>query len=56
MYMYMHGHLGVWGELVNRSKRFPVLKAGHPGVLVIYVFVLFWCGVLGLDFLSSLSL
>ena len=35
-----------------------VLKAGHPGVLVIvcFVFVLFGCGVLGLGFLSSLPL
>ena len=30
---------------------------GHVGVLVMcFVFVLFWCGVLGLGFLSSVPL
>ena len=38
-----------------RKPDILVLKAGHPGVLVIvcFVFVLFWCGVLGLVFFFS---
>ena len=40
------------------SLLLPVLKAGHPGALVIVYLcvILFECGVLGLGFLSSLPL
>ena len=50
------GHFGVWGELINHKTHYPSSQ-GWPGILFICVcvFVLFGCGVLGLDSLSSLS-
>ena len=44
-----------WLAIKDLQPTVPVLKAGHPSVLVLCLYVLFVCGVLGLGFLPFFS-
>ena len=56
VFVCLSGTLGVWGELVNYKISLTHHPSSQgwaprcPSVIVCFVFVLFWCGVLSLGF------